>query len=135
MITNLRSTFARLAGNLLDEGKPRRAINVLDRAMEIMPHETIPYNYFIVPRLRNYYRAGEEAKATAIAIEKSELLKKELNYYITLDKSMQKMVEFEIHQALSVYQELLEAVTGNNQELEMQFNADLNSYYEFLMGG
>ena len=133
MVTNLRSTFARLAGSLLDEGKTAQAVKVLDKAMEVMPGETVPYNYFIVPIIKSYYLAGEAAKATAIAREKSELLKKELNYYIKLDKSLQKMVEFETHRALSIYQELLKAVTGNDQELEIQFNADINSYYRFLM--
>ena len=133
MVSNMRSSFARLSGNLLDEGKRDSAALVLDRAMELMPHETVPYNYFIVPIIANYYLAGENAKATALAKEKAVLLKKELNYYAALDMNKRDYVEFEMQRALSIFHELVKAVSGNNDELEMELNSDLGSYYQFLM--
>ena len=133
MVSNMRSSFARLSGNLLDEGKRDSAVLVLDRAMELMPHETVPYNYFIVPIIANYYLAGENAKATALAKEKAVLLKKELNYYAALDMNKRDYVEFEMQRALSIFHELVKAVSGNNDELEMELNSDLGSYYQFLM--
>jgi hypothetical protein len=132
MISNTRSNFSRLARSLLDEGKSDSAVLVLDRAMELMPNETVPYNYFIIPLIQNYYVAGENEKASAVAEEKAALLKRELNYYITLGSPMRKLVETEMHRALSIYQQLLKAVTGHDPELEHELNTDLNSYYHFL---
>jgi hypothetical protein len=133
MVSNMRSSFARLSGSLLDEGKRESAILVLDKAMELMPHESVPYNYFIVPIVTSYYLAGEKAKATALAKEKAGLLKKELNYYVALDSNKRDYVEFEMQRALRVFHELIKAVSGNDDELEMELNSELSSYYHFLM--
>jgi hypothetical protein len=94
-----------------------QAVLVLDRAMELMPHETVPYNYFIVPIISNYYLAGENAKATALAKEKAGLLKKELNYYAALDMNKRDYVEFEMQRALSVFHELIKAVRAITMSL------------------
>ena len=132
MATNLRRIFARLSGSLLDEGKRDSAIVILDKAMNILPNETVPYDYFIIPVIENYYRAGEEQKATAVARQKAEMLQKELNYYLSLQRSFRRYVDHETYQALSVYQELLRAVTGYNPELEQELTTNLNSYQQLL---
>ncbi|MFO7922969.1 MAG: DUF2723 domain-containing protein [Bacteroidales bacterium] len=133
MATNLRSNFARLSGSLIDEGRHDSAVVILDMAMDILPKETVPYNYFIIPVIENYYLTGEFDKASAIAGQKAELLKTELNYYISLESNLQEYVEFEIQRALTVYQELLRVVSGNDPDLEQEINTDLNSYYQFIM--
>jgi len=133
MASNLRSNLARLAGSLIDEGKADSAIVILDKAMNILPHEAVPYNYFIVPIIENYYLTGEIDKASAIARQKADLLKREMNYYISLDRRLWDYVEFETHRALSIYQELSRVVTGNDPELEQEISTDLNSYYHFIM--
>ncbi|MFP4366563.1 MAG: DUF2723 domain-containing protein [Bacteroidales bacterium] len=132
LASNLRSSFARLSGSLLDEGKRDSALVILDKAMDILPHETVPYNYFIVPVIENYYLAGEPEKATVIARRKADLLKKELNYYFSLKKSFRRYVDHETDLALSVYQELLRVVTGYDSELEQELSAGLNSYQQLL---
>ena len=47
MTMNFRNNFARLAMALIDEGKRDSAVKVLDRCLEIMPDETVPYNVFV----------------------------------------------------------------------------------------
>jgi hypothetical protein len=133
MASNLRSNFARLAGSLVEEGKADSAIVILDKAMNVLPHEAVPYNYFIVPIIENYYLTGEIDKASAIARQKADLLKRELNYYISLDRRLWEYFEFETHRALSIYQELSRVVTGNDPELELEITTDVTSYYHFIM--
>lgn len=132
MAANLRSNFASLAGSLLDEGKRDSAIVILDMTMEILPNESVPYNYFIIPIIENYYLAGETIKASAIARVKSDMLKTELNYYISLDRRLKEYVEFEMHRALSFYQALLRAVSDNDVKLEQEINSNLNSYFRLI---
>ena len=132
LASGLRINFARLAGSLIEEGQKSRAVEVLDKAMEIMPHETVPYNYFIIPLIENYYLAGEAEKASAIARQKTELLVTGLNYYLSFKRSLAEYVEFERNRALSLLNELLKVVTGNDPELETEINGYLESYYRFL---
>ena len=132
MALNMRSNMARLAKTLIDEGKTDSAVVILDQAMNYMPKETIPYNYFIVPIIESYYLAGEPLKASGIARDKAELLKKELNYYLSLKRELRKYVEFEQSRALTIYRSLLRAVTGNDLLLEQEMTNDLNSYIRFL---
>ena len=133
MIANIRSIFARLAGNLIEEGKSDSALLVLDKAMEIMPHEAVPYNYFIVPVIEGYYLAGAAGRASEIAVHKAELLNSELNYYLSLPASLKEHVDFEMNRTLSIYQELLRVVTGNDPALEQELAASFNSYYQLYM--
>ena len=49
MTMNFRNNFARLADALIAEGEFDKAEVVLDRCIEIMPDETIPFNYFNLP--------------------------------------------------------------------------------------
>jgi hypothetical protein len=132
MISNMRSIFGRLASSLIAEGRPDKAVRVLDRAMEIMPRETVPFDYFVVPLVRNYYLAGKPEKAGPIALQKAEQLNGELNYYISLNRMRMQLVEPDIHQAMAIYNELIKAVSGHDPGLELELTANFNSYYQLL---
>jgi len=133
MASNLRSNFGRLARNLVDEGKEEQAIVILDLAMDILPNETVPFNYFIIPIIENYFITGEAFKGSAVARQMAGLLKKEMNYYISLNTTLREYVEYEMQRALSIYKELLRVVTAYDTELEKEIGTDINSYYQFIM--
>ncbi|QKG78977.1 glycosyltransferase family 117 protein [Tenuifilum thalassicum] len=59
IISNYRNLFARLANALIDEGKKDSAKLVLNRCMELIPPETVTLNYFALPLVEAYYRAGD----------------------------------------------------------------------------
>ena len=133
MGSNLRNILARLAGNLAQEGRHDSAAVILDLAVDKLPHETIPYNYFIIPIIENYYLIGEGDKASALANRKADLLRKEMNYYISMHRRFRPYIEHELNSALALFRELLTTVAGNDWELEHQLNNEFNSYYQMLM--
>ncbi len=132
MGSNLRSVLARLAGNLVNEQKHDSAAVILDLAMDVLPNETIPYNYFIIPIIENYYLIGEQDRASSIAMQKSDLLQRELNYYLSLHRRFRPYVEHEMQRALSLYRELLNTVTGNDYYLEQEISGNLTGYMQLL---
>ncbi|HPD96457.1 MAG TPA: DUF2723 domain-containing protein [Tenuifilaceae bacterium] len=115
IVSNYRSIFARLANGLIDEGKKDSAITAMDKCMEIIPENTVPLNYFALPLIEGYYRAGEIDKA----VKYSEILANQCidiaNYILTdLDTYQQGWLYNETQLNLAILQEL----TRNAQTYE-----------------
>ena len=102
MCMNLRNNFARLADALFREGKKDKAIEVLDRCVELMPHENIPYNFFIMPTIEAYYKMGENDKANALVEILFKMYTEECDYYFNLPNEYYKQIKNEGQQAISV---------------------------------
>lgn len=96
MTNNLRLQFANLADQLIQDGDEERALNVLDKAVEVMPHHNVPFDRLMIPILEGYYQIGEDEKATDIAMMLFDRYAEDFEYYLTFDAA----------QALSIRQEL-----------------------------
>lgn len=85
MTMSLRITFSRLADALIAENDMERAKEVLDRAMEVMPEENVPFDVFVLYIAENYYEVGEVEKANELVLRLADIYEKELIYYMSLD--------------------------------------------------
>ncbi|MFQ5335708.1 MAG: tetratricopeptide repeat protein [Flavobacteriales bacterium] len=119
MCMNFRNNFARLADALVRKGDKKRAVEVLDRCMEVMPEYNVPYNFFMLPVAENYYRAGAKEKAEGIVQKLADVYYNELNYYLDLDNELYKQVNRQAQQAISVLYRLslLTNETFKNEEI------------------
>jgi len=106
MTYNLRNNFARLADALLKEGKRDSAVKVLDRCMDVMPHKTIPFNFFLTPVAEAYYRAEEPEKANKIVKKLIEIYEDDLDYYLDLTGDYARAVKVVTERAMSVMQRM-----------------------------
>ena len=78
-----RQAFARLAGGLLAEGDTVRAVQALDRALEMLPSKQVGYDYYnTAPLIENYYKAGELDKGNALLEEFSDICKEYITYFL-----------------------------------------------------
>jgi tetratricopeptide (TPR) repeat protein/MFS family permease len=135
---NLRNSFGRLANQLADEGKNEKAIEVLDRAMELMPEEKFEFNYFVMGILEGYYKAGATEKAVEIATLFEDRIKGQLEYFKQFSRKEQAMANQDIRTALSYYQLVLQLrqqyeYATSPQEFQQSpmfqsFNAYANSF-------
>jgi tetratricopeptide (TPR) repeat protein len=105
-ILGIRSCFSRLADEYTKLGNREKAIRVLDRCMELMPNQSVPYDIFMLPVIQAYYQAGDIEKAKQISAEYKAILEKELNYYNSLNDHWKKWVDYEKRYAEYVLQEL-----------------------------
>ena len=133
MTMNLRNNFARLADQLLVEGKKDSAIKVLDRCIEVMPNATVPYNYFNIGIVEGYYKAGVSAKANEMVAILSKSTQEDLRYYFSLKGEYSKTIEYDIKKSMMVMQELARLTKQYKQEkqakeLEVVFNQLLETY-------
>ncbi|MEN8121180.1 MAG: DUF2723 domain-containing protein [Bacteroidota bacterium] len=115
-IMKIRDVFARLAKELLSENKKEKAIEVLDRIVEITPHSTLSYDYFMVPIAELYYQANEIDKANKIVNKLAGIYEEDLNYYLSLKKPYSAAVGYETRVAMSVMQELVSLTETHKQD-------------------
>ena len=84
MTIHYRYAFSVLAGALTDEGDTDRAKEVLDRCMEHMPEDIIPYNAGITPLIQGYFGVGDTATANSMVEKYEQILTSELDYVLLL---------------------------------------------------
>jgi hypothetical protein len=105
MMTNIRNNFGRLAQTLIREGKADSAKIVLDRCLEIMPHERIPFNYFMIPVIEGYYLIGETGTANRYLEVLSDLVYEELLYFLTAEQKYTVLLTYEKQLRMHIMQE------------------------------
>jgi len=126
-VIKMRNNFSRLAETLLAQGKRDSAVIVLDRCVELTPHEKVPYDIFMIGIIENYYKAGEVDKANEIIRKYNEITANELSYYYSLSGKFTQSIDYDKRVALQILQEMVRVTKNNNQteladELEKQFN-------------
>ncbi|MBN1182957.1 MAG: DUF2723 domain-containing protein [Bacteroidales bacterium] len=132
-VTLLRNRFARLADALSQQAKYDSAVAVLDKAMDLMPDEKVPYDYHINSIVEAYFNAGALDKATELAKQYSALLDEELDYYFSLKPKFRATIDLEVRIALQSYQELVMILTQKggaemSGTIEQQFTKYYNLY-------
>lgn len=119
MCMNLRNNFARLANALIDQGDKERAVKALDRCMEVMPYEVIPYNYFIVPVAQAYYRAGAAEKGNEIVRKLFDRYEDDLQYYYSLKGELAKSIDPDKQQAMAILQRVIQTISTEYPQEEL----------------
>lgn len=135
MVLKLRNTFNRLAENLLENNKRDSAVKVLDRIVEIMPHQKFPYDFFVIGHIENYYKANEIEKANALLQSYADVSIENLDYYFSLSGSFARVTSSEREYNLEILRELISVATRNGQVelrngLESRFNGFLEQHYK-----
>lgn len=86
-IITARYAFLRLADQLVREGDNERAEQVLDRCLEVMPNEAVPYDQLAANFTTFYYAIDKPEKAKAISDVIAKRADQELTYFINKSKS------------------------------------------------
>ncbi len=159
MTMNFRNNFGRLSENLLEAGKKDSAIAVLDKCVEVMPDETVPYNVMMLRIAECYYRTAMPQtqlnemgapiessdvelknqkdkvtieKANSIIKRLADIYQDDLGYYFSLRKTKySKSIEREMNQAMAIFQELIRLSKLTNQTA---ITADLQKRFKELEG-
>jgi len=131
MMMNIRSTFNRLAEALVAEGQNEKAIKVLDRCIELIPHQIVPYNYFSMLMAETYFKAGQTEKGKDIVNTIMTDYKEQLDYFFKLDRPKRSSVDDDIQRCLYFMREITMICTRNKQtELLKDVSTSFNSYLE-----
>ncbi len=133
MMMNIRNTFNRLAEQLNDEGQPGKAVQVLDKGIDLIPHKVVPYNYFSMLMAETYFKAGSPEKGKAIINTIMTDYKEQLDYFFKLNRPMRASVDDEIQRILYFMREMGALCARQKQadlgkEVTSAFEGYLNRY-------
>tara|TARA_B100001093_G_scaffold141452_1_gene133935 strand:- start:5247 stop:8285 length:3039 start_codon:yes stop_codon:yes gene_type:complete len=103
LVMNVRNNFSRLADQLIKEGNPTSAVKVLDKCLELMPHEKVELNYFALPIIENYYICEQNKKARDIITQMIGMIEEKLTYFGQFSGENKDTILGEIQRALSLY--------------------------------
>lgn len=107
MCMNFRNNFSRLAGEYIRLGNNKKAVEVLDRCMAVIPENNVPYNQFVISIAELYYKVGEFEKANNIVRVLVDTYESELTYYLSLKGKYRRYVEREEGMAKYILQQLI----------------------------
>ncbi len=132
-VMKIRNVFNRLADQLIQEGKRDSALKVLDRCVELMPNNKVPYDMFTLETVGLYYRIGQTEKANALLGSFSKITEDELTYYLSLGANFRKLVEYETSVSFQILQNMVTLAKQFNQtdlaaRLEKAYNDAAVSY-------
>jgi tetratricopeptide (TPR) repeat protein len=104
---NFRNNFSRLAEEYIRVGKNDKAKEVLDRCVEVMPKESIEYNYFMMAIAESYYKLKEYEKGNDIVRVLVNNYEEELRFYTTIKGEKRKSLKSEIDRDKYILQQLI----------------------------
>ena len=127
---SFRSNMARLAEKLIDEGKNKKAKEVLDLAIHKMPLDYFGYYSLVVPMIDTYYRLDAVKSAQQLALKVGEKYRDEMEYFSSLKPSEQYLLGEEIITQAERYRTLMEAVLVNEDKILLA--KSLNQFIEAI---
>ncbi len=130
-VIRFRSLHTRLAMKLLQEGKQEKAVEVLDRCMELAPSHVLPFDQYItgitMPDrqggiihhegvIEAYYLCGEIEKANSILSEHYLNLGEKLTYFNAMKARHKSSIQREINDVRFQVEELRILLQNFNQK-------------------
>lgn len=112
-VIRLRFRFMRLANALAAEGKYDKAEEVLDRIIELTPHEKIPYHLFMPGIAETYFRINQFKKGEDLFMKLLDISERHLIYYSGFKRKDQNRILEEITYHMRVI--------GNTMQIASQY--------------
>ena len=131
-VMKYRNTFLRLAEQLHAEGKPEKAIAVLDKCMEELPITQVPVDNTLLNYIPLYYTLGATEKANHLLLELAENNYQMLRYTNSLSPKFANTagIQQEENISMRVIQMLFEIAMGAGQkELAHKIKNKVESIY------
>ena len=134
LTSSFRNLFRRLAGALLEEGDPERAVEVLDKAMEIMPEHNVPFDIISMFIGETYYFAGAFENGNVIFERLVQTERENLQWYFSFSGRRALLIESSIQESLFILQRIRQLAQLKNQtDLAEKSGEVFEKYYELYM--
>jgi hypothetical protein len=105
-VLQLRNKFTRLANALTEESKPDSALLALKRCMELVPRESLPYDFSVIGIAEAAFRAGDMEWGEQLTREFFDAFEEEFTYYRGFPARFRSSVEREMRISLQLMNEL-----------------------------
>lgn len=120
--------FGKLAAALIAEGKNDKALNVLDKSMEVLPPENVPLDYSALSLAEMYYQLGQKEKAETIYTAIADNAMRNVNWFFRLRPGQLSSVTADLEQNLAVINEILRVTKQYNPEFGKKYQEEFDNY-------
>jgi MFS family permease/tetratricopeptide (TPR) repeat protein len=127
----IHEQFNNAARLLIAEGDNKRAVELLDKCLDVLPNEKIPYGLSFPQIIESYNLAGEKEKAEELYQIFRKNILDELNYYKRFDDKMIPGLSNNIRMNLYLLQKLEKVKFVKTMHKNEVIN-DLNEYYGYF---
>ncbi|MDQ1332077.1 MAG: hypothetical protein QG576_111, partial [Bacteroidota bacterium] len=135
IVIKARQNYARLAKALSGEGKNEKALAVLDRCMEVLPLEKLPYDSYVPDLIEACFAAGNTGKAIEMTRNLCDHYYEQLDYYLKQSPYIVFSAEYEIQSAIQNSSRVANfCMTYGNKEISDEINNKLEKYYTTYIG-
>ncbi len=135
MTINLRNVYGRLATQLVQEGKADSAKAVVDRCLNMMPDQVVPYNYSLLAIVDAAYKSGQRDKAASILDQMMLRYEEELAYYFRFPPKFKPALSIETEIALAALQRIGNVCEANQDEAtNTRARKIFEKYYQLYTG-
>jgi len=129
MLGNFRHSFSRLAMQLIAENKRDSARKTLDKCLEVIPDEAVPYNIYNLLMMQGYYQLGDTVKANSIADRIKTNVYQDMDYFLSLGKKYNNALMYEKRVAFYSLDEIRRMATEFKQPaLAIEMEQKLQEY-------
>ena len=133
MLANFRSTFARLAIQLINENKPDSARKALGKCMEVIPDRVVPFNVYNILLIEAYYKLGDLETANKMAATLKKNVYQDMDYFVSLGKKYSSYLVYEKRVAFYSMNELSRlGDTFNQPELKREMDQKIQEFSSAL---
>jgi len=128
-----KTNFMRVGQALVDMGRNKQAIELLDTYIKYLPDRKIPFDMYMIPYAEIYYRAGATDKANKLVERVVEVYSQNLDYYYSFDSKTRQAFEQDIQTALGMIRRCSMIATDHKQKelsakIDTLFNMKLKLY-------
>lgn len=128
-----RGNIARLVEQLLRDGEPEKAKEMLDLAMEKMPVDKFEFYTLLEPYIAGYYEIGEKDTAREIWTDVARKYQEQLTYLSSVSEERQIQYAEEIYTNIERYRGLLDILVVNGDEDLIREKAEeFNNYLKLF---
>ena len=133
MFSSFRRTLAALSNELLAHGDTIRALQVANKAMEIVPSDKMPHDFFSIGIIETLYRTGETEAAEKLVSEIIAYAKTYLDYAASLRANER----FGLDYTMSINMQTLISIYYLSIRLELEsltaiVEPEMNNYWSRL---
>ena len=128
--THRNLIFGSLAEALINENKIDSAIKVLDRCIEVLPEENVPYDVSAIQIALLYFQLGETEKAKKIAASIIDKYFTNIDWMLRLRPSQRETVIPMLNTDLGTLNYLLDSSLQYDEEFAKPYRELFSHYYE-----
>lgn len=131
LLSSYRRVFSRLGSALINSGKVESANLVLDKCIDLIPHNLVPYNYDNILIADSYFKVDQTAKANEIVQIMADDIMGKLDNFFSNNKNMPTLSDYELQLNFYLFKELIN-ITETNEQIEIARNLEekFQSYYQ-----